>query len=236
MKNETHQKRSFLSRLTALLLVVVLLFNMNAAALPVHAVESTNKWASSPKDNLNTLPSYAKGGNGVDRQPDVGTAASKGGEISSTAENKTEAAIQDQTVTVNRLGGTVTLSPKGGSFDRAAYTDCAVRYQCLSQYGLSVRLRGRGSSGQDPLGGPGAADGLCFFPGPFGKFGSEIRSPGLCGIQGPYPASDCIQSRSNGQRRGHWGGIHVPDGGWNSVRPCGQRLDERSLPDLSSFC
>ena len=128
MKNETHQKRSFLSRLTALLLVVVLLFNMNAAALPVHAVESTNKWASSPKDNLNTLPSYAKGGDGVERQPDVGTAASKGGEISSTAENKTEAAIQDQTVTVNRLGGTVTLSPKGGSFDRAAYTDCAVRY------------------------------------------------------------------------------------------------------------
>ena len=128
MKTEKHQQRSILSRLTALLLAAVLLFNLNAASLQAYAAEHTNKWVSAQTGNLNAVPKTALRGEGVDRLPDVGTPVSKGGAFSSAAANKTESSVQDQTVSVNRLGSSVTLSPKDGSFDRAAYTDCAVRY------------------------------------------------------------------------------------------------------------
>lgn len=89
-------KKGLFYRAVAMLLAVVLLLNLNITALQVHAMEaaeSGNAWTSSSGENLNSLPAYAKGGDGVDRQPDIGTSVSKSGEISSTDENKTTAAI-----------------------------------------------------------------------------------------------------------------------------------------------
>ena len=136
MKKKLNTKKRLFNKLVSMVLAAVMVLNVNITALQANAMsrnDTANKWTSSAKDNLNVLPQYAQGTDGLDRVPDIGKAVDNAHEIVSDSKNKTTASVQEHTVTVSRQDNILELTPKDGSFDRGKYTDCAVRYTDVLQ-------------------------------------------------------------------------------------------------------